>query len=109
MCLECPLRRTCIEICSYIEVQLPSMDAGRVDPADLPRIYQGRIVTHAILDCVDALTQRQQQVVNLYYRESLSQREIATRLHISQQAVGDALLRARLAAGRWLKTQSGPL
>ncbi len=105
MCFECPLRRTCIQICSYIEVQLPSMDAGRIDPEDLPRIYQGRIVTHAILDTMDALTQRQQEIVNLYYRESLSQREIAARLHITQQAVGDALLRARLAVGKRLKSQ----
>ncbi|MGQ9589810.1 MAG: sigma factor-like helix-turn-helix DNA-binding protein [Planctomycetota bacterium] len=104
MCFECPLRRTCAEICAYIEVQLPSMDAGRIHPEDLPRIYQGRIATHAILDSVDILTERQQEVVNLYYRENLSQCEIALRLRITQQAVGDALLRARLAVGKKLKS-----
>jgi RNA polymerase sigma factor (sigma-70 family) len=102
MCWECPLRRTCVQICSYVETLLPSMTAGRVDHEDLARLYQGRIMTHAILDNVEILTPRQQEVVQLYYRENRQQVEIAEALHISQQAVGDALVRAKLAVGRKL-------
>jgi len=103
MCLDCPLRRTCPEICAYLEAMLPSLEAGRVDHEDLERLYQGRIMTHAILDNVEILTGRQQQVVQLYYRENLQQREIAEALKITQQAVGDALVRAKTAVGKKLK------
>jgi len=103
MCWECPLRRTCVQICSYVDTLLPSMTAGRVDHEDLARLYQGRIMTHAILDNVEVLTPRQQEVVQLYYRENRQQVEIAEALHISQQAVGDALVRAKLAVGKKLK------
>lgn len=80
------------------------MEAGRVDHEDLERLYHGRIMTHALLDHMGMLTERQQQVVSLYYRENLQQREIAERLHITQQAVGDALQRAKHTVGTRLKT-----
>jgi len=79
------------------------MEAGRVDHEDLERIYQGRIMTQAILDNTDVLTARQRQVVQLYYRENKQQTEIAQLLSISQQAVGDALARAKSSVGRKLK------
>jgi RNA polymerase sigma factor (sigma-70 family) len=103
MCHDCPLRRTCPSICQYVELELPSVEAGRVDAGDLERIYQGRIMTHALLENAEILTERQQQVVQLYYRENLQQREIAEALKISQQAVGDALVRAKAAVGKRLK------
>lgn len=103
MCFDCPLRRTCLEVCSYVEFRLPSLEAGRVDHEDMERLYHGRIMVHALLDNVDALTARQQEVVQLYYRENLQQREIAEKLSITQQAVGDALLRAKHAVGKKLK------
>ena len=76
MCYHCPLRRTCLRICSYVEASLPSMEAGRVDHEDLQRLYHGRIMTHALLDHMEILTQRQQQVVQLYYRENLQQQGV---------------------------------
>ncbi len=79
------------------------MEAGRLDHEDLERIHQGRTMTHAILDNTDLLTERQQQVVQLYYRENLQQREIAEALSITQQAVGDALVRAKATLGKKLK------
>ncbi len=103
MCHECPLRRTCPNICEFVELQLPSLEAGRVDHEDLERIHQGRIMTNALLDNVDVLTNRQKQVVEFYYRENLQQVEIARTLSISQQAVGDALARAKLTIGKKLK------
>lgn len=89
-------------ICHYVEAKLPSLEAGRLDHEDLERIYQGRIMTHAILDNVHLLTARQQQVVQLYYRENRQQREIAELLSITQQAVGDALTRAKTTVGNHL-------
>ena len=103
MCFHCPLRRTCIQICEYVERLLPSMERGRIDYEDLERIYQGHIMTHALLDNVDLLTERQQQVVNLYYRENKQQEEIARELAITQQAVHDALARAKRTIGKKLK------
>ena len=103
MCHDCPLRRTCSQICIYVESQLPSLESGRVDHEDLERIYQGKFMTHAILDSVETLSDRQQQVVQLYYRENLQQKEIAEILSISQQAVGDALARAKATVGKKLK------
>ena len=103
MCHECPLRRTCQCVCSYVEEQLPSMEAGRVDHEDLPRLYRGRIMTRALLDNLDLLTDRQRQVVELYFQRGLQQREIAHELGISQQAVADTLIRARNSVGTKLK------
>ena len=105
MCHQCPLRRTCLQVCSYVECQLPSLEAGRVDHEDLPRLQQGMIMVHAILDNVSNLTQRQQEVVQLYFRENLQQQQIAEKLGISQQAVGDSLTRARRASvGKQLRS-----
>ena len=104
MCHHCPLRRTCLHVCSYVELQLPSLEAGRVDHEDLLRLYQGMAMTRAILDNVSNLTQRQQQIVQLYFRENLQQQQIAQRLGISQQAVGDSLMRARASIGTRLKS-----
>jgi len=103
VCHECPLRRTCAQVCLYVETQLPSLEAGRVDHQDLERIYQGRIMTQAILDNMEVLTARQREVVQLYYRENKAQREIAAMLSITQQAVNDALARAKTTVGGKLK------
>ena len=103
MCHNCPLRRTCIQTCLYVEAQLPSPEAGRVDHEDLPRLYQGMMMTRAILDNVEMLTRRQQEIVQLYFRENLQQQQIAESLGISQQAVGDSLARARATIGTKLK------
>ena len=78
------------------------METGRVDPEDLERIYQGRIMTQAILDNAEILSERQQRVVQLYYRENRQQAEIAEILSISQQAVGDALARTKSSIGKHL-------
>lgn len=79
------------------------METGRVDHEDLERLYRGKLMTQAILDNVHVLTGRQQQVVQLYYRENRQQREIAELLKITQQAVGDALARAKSTLGKRLK------
>lgn len=103
ICRACPLRRTCTRPCGFVEPLIPSMEQGRVDYEDLPRIYQGRIMTHAMLDNLELLTPHQRRIVNLYYRENLAQQEIAELLTITQQAVGDALQRARLTIGSKLR------
>lgn len=79
------------------------MERGRTDFEDLERIYQGRIMTHALLDNVDLLTERQAKVVQLYYRENKQQEEIARLLGITQQAVHDALARSKKTIGKKLK------
>jgi RNA polymerase sigma factor (sigma-70 family) len=103
MCFHCPLRRTCTQICEYVENILPSLERGRIDYEDLERIYQGRIMTHALLDNVELLTGRQRQVVEMYYRQNKQQEEIAEDLGITQQAVHDALSRAKKTIGKKLK------
>lgn len=97
------MRTSCTEICDPVERMLPSMEAGRIDHDDLERIYWGIVTTHAILDNVHLLTARQQLVVELYYREGRLQREIAAILSITQQAVHDALMRAKKTIGEKLK------
>ncbi|HIN79848.1 MAG TPA: hypothetical protein EYN00_02095, partial [Planctomycetes bacterium] len=74
-----------------------------VDAEDLPRLYMGMQMVRTLLDNAHRLTPRQQHVVRLYYRESLMQKEIAERLQVTQQAVHDALSRARLSVGRWFR------
>ena len=59
--------------------------------------------TRAILDNEHLLTPRQREVVRLYYREQLQQKEIGIILGITQQAVNDALDRARRRIGEFLK------
>lgn len=103
VCGVCPLFHSCNAVCEPVEMLLPSMERGRVDPEDLPRLHMGIRLTNAILDHDDILTDRQRDVVRLYYRESLLQHEIAERLDITQQAVNDTLKRARLAVGKYIR------
>ncbi len=103
MCYHCPLRRTCLKVCEYVENLLPSLERGRIDYEDMERIYQGRIMTHALLDNIDLLTDRQREVVQMYYRENQQQEEIAQALSITQQAVHDSLTRAKRTIGEKLK------
>jgi DNA-directed RNA polymerase specialized sigma24 family protein len=103
VCYNCPERTICTEICPDLNAILPSMDQGRVDPEDLPRIWRGIMFTRAILDNEHLLTQRQRQVVRFYYREQLQQKEIAALLRVTQQAVNDALEKARRKIGGFLK------
>ncbi|MEM7263990.1 MAG: sigma-70 family RNA polymerase sigma factor [Planctomycetota bacterium] len=103
VCGVCPFFHSCSAICTPVEQLLPSVERARVDPEDLPRLHMGVRLTNAILDNVEILTDRQRQVVQLYYREALQQQEIAERLGITQQAVNDSLKRARLAVGRYVK------
>jgi DNA-directed RNA polymerase specialized sigma subunit len=90
-CPTCSIRAQCTAICDDVESQLPSMETGRVDYEDLQNLYVGRIMTRIILDNEDSLTDKQKEVVRLYYRESMLQKEIAIELGISQQAVSDHL------------------
>jgi hypothetical protein len=99
VCRVCPLRATCRSICDVIEALLPSPERGRVDAEDLPRLHAGMRLRRALLDWMHILSPHQQEVVRLYYRESLMQNEIAARLGVSQQAVHDSLRRARHAIG----------
>ena len=103
ICRGCPVRRTCTAVCTYIEALLPSMEQGRVDAEDLLRLYQGRLMVHALLDNLDILTDRQREVVTLYYRENHQQAAIASQLGITQQAVADSLQRARSTVGKKLR------
>ncbi|MDE0958582.1 MAG: hypothetical protein OSB12_08095 [Planctomycetota bacterium] len=99
-CSICPVRSGCGKICDLVENLIPSMERGRVDSEDLSRLYMGLRSVNVLLDNIEMLTPRQQEVVRLYYRESLMQQEIAERLKVSQQAVADSLVRARRAVGR---------
>ena len=99
VCRVCPLRSSCRAICDVIEALLPSPERGRVDAEDLPRLYSGIRMRRALLDYSHLLTEKQQEVVRLYYRESLQQHEIAERLGVTQQAVHDSLRRARKTIG----------
>lgn len=103
VCNVCPLYESCRSICEPVSELLPSMERGRVDAEDLPRIELGIRITNAILDNMGLLTPHQQEVVRLYYRESLLQHEIASLLEVSQQAVNDTLQRARLTIGNAVK------
>ncbi len=100
VCSRCPVRSGCMKICDLVENLIPSMEKGRVDAEDLPRLYMGIRTVNVLLDNIHLLTPRQQEVVQLYYRESLQQQEIAKRLHVTQQAVADSLVRARRAVGK---------
>lgn len=90
-CPTCPIRQACTKICDDVENILPSMETGRVDFEDLSNLYVGRIMRRIILDNEESLTERQQEVVRLYYREGLYQKDIAGKLGITQQGVSDHL------------------
>ncbi|MFN0057824.1 MAG: sigma factor-like helix-turn-helix DNA-binding protein [Planctomycetota bacterium] len=102
VCGVCPLFPTCVAVCEPVEQLLPSMERGRVDPEDLPRLHMGIRLTNAILDHEQILSPRQREVVRLYFRESLQQQDIADRLKITQQAVNDVLKRARVTVGKYI-------
>lgn len=100
VCRSCPIRSGCHQICDLVENVLPSMEKARVDAEDLSRLFMGIRTVNVMLDNIEMLTPRQREVVQLYYRESLMQQEIAEKLQVSQQAVADSLVRARRAVGR---------
>jgi predicted DNA-binding protein YlxM (UPF0122 family) len=106
-CRTCGINDRCRAICETIEAILPSMERGRVDFEDLPRIYEGRIITHLILDNEDILAPRQREIVRLYYREASNQEDIGTALGITQQAVADSLKAVRLRFMRMYRTRKG--
>ena len=85
------------------------MERGRVDHEDLIRLYHGRLLVNALLDHADVLTDRQREVVQLYYREHLPQADIAMRLGVTQQAVADSLLRARRAVSKHVREVGGEI
>ncbi len=95
-CKTCDIRERCRTICETIGALLPSMEQGRVDYEDLPRIYEGKVVTNLILDNEDLLAPRQQEIVRLYYRETMKQADIGSTLDITQQAVAAALKAVRM-------------
>jgi len=107
-CRACDIRERCRIVCEAIEAILPSMEQGRVDFEDLPRIYEGRIITDIILDNEDLLAPRQREIVRLYYRESSNQEEIGAVLGITQQAVADALKAVRLRFMRMYQKRKAP-
>jgi len=100
-CPTCSFKPKCDAICDDVESVLPSMETGRVDYEDLAKLYAGRIMTRIILDNEDLLTDKQREVVRLYYRETMMQKEIAEKIGISQQAVSDHL---EAVKGRLWKT-----
>ncbi len=95
-CRTCDIRERCRTICETIGALLPSMEQGRVDYEDLPRIYEGKVVTNLILDNEDLLAPRQREIVRLYYRETMKQADIGSVLNITQQAVAAALKAVRM-------------
>ncbi|MGE4620135.1 MAG: sigma factor-like helix-turn-helix DNA-binding protein [Planctomycetota bacterium] len=100
ICRSCPIRSRCQKVCDLVENVLPSMEKARVDAEDLSRLFMGVRMVNVMLDNTEMLTSRQKEVVQLYYRESLMQQEIAKKLQVSQQAVADSLVRARRTVGR---------
>lgn len=101
-CITCSHRCGCIAPCAILENMLPSMEQGRVDFEDLPRIFQGRAETSEILNFEEFLPDAQREIVRLYYREGLFQREIGQILNVTQQAVNDYLRRIRRKVGKHL-------
>ena len=105
VCSVCPLYPSCRQVCEPVENLLPSMERARVDQEDLPKLYMGARSTNLLLDNVSSLTPHQQEVVRLYYRETLQQQEIAELLQVTQQAIHDTLLRARQTVRRVLRNE----
>lgn len=106
-CAHCLLRPFCCAICKTVEDLLPGIDAGSVHDRQPGDIVEGRSITTTVLNHEQhrCLTEIQREVVRLYYRERLSQPEIAERLCITQQAVNDRLQKARYNIGQCVKRQ----
>jgi len=47
------------------------------------------------------LTKKQQNIIEMYYKENFSLSEVAEHLHVSRQAVHDALSRAVRTLEKW--------
>lgn len=103
ICEACQKRAFCTEICPAVESIIPSMEAGRVDAEDIPRIMEGRSYVNTLLSNVNLLTQHQRIVVRQYYREGLQQEEIARLSGVSQQAIADCINKARARIGKKMK------
>ena len=78
VCSHCPVRSGCLKICDLVENVIPSMEKGRVDAEDLPRLYMGIRTVNVLLENTHLLTDRRQQVIQLYYRETVATGECPT-------------------------------
>jgi predicted DNA-binding protein YlxM (UPF0122 family) len=76
---------------------------GHMKIEDLQNIVRRRWITKVILDWRYILKGRQQQVVDMYYNDGLSQVEIARRLGIAQKNVSVYLSRAYKAISKRMK------
>lgn len=91
LCPTCYLRRLKhdgILTPSMREIQERKRERERKE-AELPSASE--IVRDSYKDTVLATTNKQQLILDLYFKENLSQAEIARRLNISRQAVGNRL------------------
>ena len=111
VCRDCPKRDSCCEICNDLERLLPSMErgklhGGRIKTEDLKELVRRMAAVRTILDYRDRLSGRQRQVVDLYYNEGLTQREIANRLGIAQKNVCEYMKRALRKIAKWAKEEA---
>ena len=88
-CKTCPRRRECQGRCA----RLPHRDRWGREMRSLRRTWEGRMLTQKILDIEDSLPPQLAEIAQLYYRQGLTQKQMAAQLGITQGSVSRALSR----------------
>ena len=88
-CKTCPRRRECQGRCA----RLPHRDRWGREMRSLRRTWEGRMLTQKILDIEDSLPPQLAEIAQLYYRQGLTQKQMAVQLGITQGSVSRALSR----------------
>ncbi|RKY19670.1 MAG: hypothetical protein DRP63_00230 [Planctomycetota bacterium] len=110
-CYNCPKRDICTQPCEELEKELPSMEhgklhGGKIKAKDLQELVRRMAVVKTVLDYRDRLKGRQKQVIDLYFNDGLTQREIGKRLGIAQKNVCEYMKRAFRKIGKWAKEEN---
>ena len=93
-CRECPRRGSCREVCSRVEAELPSIDAGRIPPEKAYSAQQKLREVDVIFERLHVLSPRERCVVYLFYRTDLPVTDIAAALRVSRDTVYSTMHRS---------------
>ncbi len=110
LCSNCPIRDNCTQPCEELEKELPSMEhgklhGGKIKAKDLKELVRRMATVKTILDYRDRLKGRQKQVIDLYFNDGLTQREIGKKLGIAQKNVCEYMKRAFRKIGKWAREE----
>ncbi len=110
VCTGCPRRKSCREICHWLESRLPrlndNINSGHtLNNARLRNLTRLRLDTKTVVALRGALKGRERLAVRLRYNKALTFKQIAGLMRVSEKRVCQLLDRARVRLRRIIDSQ----